>query len=322
MASKAWRRARRDTWILRAAAFVISILLWIVVLGGEKNEVKKLVQIDYILPRNLVISNQAPAEVAFRLSGPSAFLKEIEERRMSIPVDLTRENVGDYELRIRDEMLSLPLGVRVVSVSQSLIPLKLDRVQPKRVPIRAVFAGQLPDGIKISRVTLNPSTVEVRGAVSRVSGIDAIPTEPITPTANSLRQDFDVKLSLQDMPGISIEDQYRIVHVTAELEGKVDQHRFSGVPIALKVGSGRTAKFVPTDGLGIRIRPSTVTFVVQGPSHVMQNLKNTDIEVWAEIPSLKDGVYKSRLAWRLAPELRVVNRSRDVVEIVVPPNLK
>lgn len=40
-ANKSWRRARRDTWLLRGAAFVISVMLWMTVLGGKKIEMTK-----------------------------------------------------------------------------------------------------------------------------------------------------------------------------------------------------------------------------------------------------------------------------------------
>lgn len=316
--SKSWRRARRDTWLLRGAAFVISVMLWMTVLGGKKVEMTKKITLDYQLPKGLVISNQAPREVIFRVSGPRAFLKEIEDREMSIGIDLSTANVGDYEVPIREDMLDVPLGLRVLSVSQQTIPIKIERVVPKRVPIRAVFSGQLPPGIKISNVTLKPSTVEVKGAPSRLQTIESVPSEPITPTPNSLRQEFDVRLSLLELPGVFIEEAARVVHVVAELEGSLSRRWFTGIPVAVRVGSGPSAKFVDPGPIGIRLKPGKVNFWLEGPDDVINKLKLKDIEVWAEIPALKFGRYKSRLDWRLAPELRVVKRSSDMVDVNVP----
>jgi len=317
--TKAWRRARRDVWLLRFAAFVISIMLWLTVLGGKRIEINKTISLDYQLPKNLVISNQAPKEVSFRVVGPRAFMKEYEERDIVIGIDLSNSNPGDYEVPISEERLDVPLGLRVVSVSQTTIPLKLERAVPKRVPIRAVFSGQLPDGIKIVSVTLKPSTVEVKGALSRLQSIDAVPTEPISPSPNSLRQEFDVKLSLAELPGIFVEDQATYVHVVAELEGSLSRKWFRDIQVGLRIGSGRSAKAVDATGLGIRMKPSLVSFLLEGPDVIISKLKASDIEVWAEIPGLRGGAYRSRLDWRLAPELRVVRRSGDWVDVVVPP---
>jgi YbbR domain-containing protein len=315
---RAWRRARRDTWLLRAAAMVISIMLWMTVLGGKKVEMTKKIPLDYQLPKGLVISNQVPREVSYRVAGPRAFLKEIEDREMTIGIDLTSFNVGEYEVPIREDMLDVPLGLRVLSVSQSTIPLKIERVVPKWVPIRAVFAGQLPAGIRIARVTLKPSTVEIRGAPSRLQSIESVPTEPITPSPNSLKQETDVRLSMLELPGIHVDEGAKVVHVVAELEGSLSRKWIQNVPITVRIGAGRNAKYVDPTTLGIRIKPATVNFILEGPDEVISKLKPKDVEVWAEIPALKQGRYKARLDWRLAPELRVVKRSTDSVEVVVP----
>ncbi len=317
--TKAWRRARRDIWLLRFAAFVISIMLWLTVLGGKRVEINKTITLDYQLPKSLVISNQAPKEVSFRVVGPRAFMKEYEERDIVIGIDLTNANPGDYEVPISEERLDVPLGLRVISVSQSTIPLKLEHALPKTVPIRAVFSGQLPDGIKVVSVTLRPSTVEIRGAPSRLQSIDAVPTEDISPSPNALRQEFDVKLSMKDMPGIVVENPNQFVHVVAELAGSLSRKWFRDISVGLKVGSGRNAKSVDATGLGIRMKPEKISFLLEGPDVIMSKLKPADIEAWAEIQTLKGGTYKSRLNWRLAPELRVVKRTSDWVDVVVPP---
>ncbi|MBS1982801.1 MAG: hypothetical protein JST16_01405 [Bdellovibrionales bacterium] len=313
-------RSRRDTWLLRGIAAVISLLLWITVLGGKKMEITKKVVLDYQLPKELVIANQAPHEVTFRVTGPRALIREVEDRAKSIPIDLSAAKVGDYEVVIREEMLELPLGLKVVSVSQSSIPLRLDRMATKRVPMRPVFAGQLPVGLKVVSLTFKPSTVEIHGASQKVVGIDAVPTEPISLSANSLRQEFEVKLNLDDLSGVSVEEPFRVVHLVAELEGSLSRKWLKNVPITLRVRSGGSTRVVQDPGsLGIRLRPSVVNFLLEGADKVVSKLKSSDVEVWAEIPELKAGTVRSRLDWRLSPDVRVVKRTSDWVDVVVPP---
>ncbi len=317
--TKAWKRVRRDTWLLRIAALVISIMLWISVLGGKRVEITKTISLEYPVPKNFVISNPAPKEITIKAIGPRAILKEYETREIVATVPIAPV-LGESTYQIEEEALNLPLGIKVREVIPPVIPVRLERIVPKRVPIRAVFSGQLPDGIKVVSVTLKPSTVEIRGAPSRLSTIDAIPTEPITPSPNSLRQDFDVKLSVSELPGVILDEQSRYVHVVAELEGSLSRKWFKDIPVGLKVGIGRNAKQVDSAGLGIRIRPQVVSFLIEGPETMISRLKASDLDVWAEVPSpLRGGSYKSRLDWRLAPELRVVRRSTDMVDVVVPP---
>ena len=313
------KKVKRDLWILRLVAFLISVLLWITVLGGKKVEVTKKVFLDYQLPKNLVIANQFPREVTFRFSGPRAFIKDIEERNIVIPVDLKAVRIGEIEFILREDLIDVPLGLKVISFSPAAIPLKIDRAVTKRVPIRPVFSGQLPEGMKITGITLRPSTVEVRGAQSRLLTIESVPTEPISLSSNSLKQEIDAQLSLVDYPGIYLDDQARFVHVSAELEGAIERKWIKQVPVMLRVGTGARGKSVDASTLGIQIRPKTIDFWLEGPSSVLSKMTNLDIQVWAEIPVLKGGSYRSRLDWTLNPDIRVVRRSADLVDVVVPP---
>jgi YbbR domain-containing protein len=317
--NRLFARPRKDVWLLRAVALVISVILWMTVLGGKRIEIAKTIALDYQLPEHLVISNQAPREVSFRVAGPRAFLKEVEERVMSLPIDLRNAQQGDYEVVIRPDMLDLPLGLSVVSVSQQTIPLKLDRAAWKRVPIRAVFGNQLPEGFKVTSVTLKPSTVEIRGPESRLRSIDSVNTEGITLTGDSLTQVFDVNLNLKELPGVQIEDQYKVVNVTINLQGSLSRKWFRKIPVLVRVGdASRGGKPVPAKTYRIRTNPGDVSFLLEGPDPVISDITNQDLEVWAEIPELKEGNYRVRLDWGLPPELRVVRRSTDWVEVVVP----
>ncbi len=316
--TKAWKRVRRDTWLLRIAALIISIMLWISVLGGKKVEINKTVTLDYQVPKGLVISNQVPKEVNVRVTGPRAILKEYEQREILLTLKLS-DKVGDYAPKVDEGALDLPLGIKLLSISPSTIPIRIEKIIPKRVPIRAVFSGQLEDGIKIVSITTKPSTVEIRGAPSRLAMIDSIPTEPITASSNSLRQEFDKTLNTQDLVGVMIDEQVMRVHVVAELEGSLSRKWFRDIPVGIRMGTGRSTRQVDAAARGIRPRPAAVSFLIEGPDHIISKLKSTDLDVWAEIPSNKEGSFKSRLDWRLAPELRVVKRSADLVDVVVPP---
>lgn len=315
-----WLRSRRDLWLLRAIAAVISLLLWITVLGGKKMEISKKVALDYQLAKDLVVASDPPREVTFRISGPRAFIREIEEKPMSIPIELGQARAGDYEVQIQENMLDVPLGLKVISVSQSTIALRLDRVATKTVPVRTYFPPGGPEGLRVISVTSKPSTVELRGPQQRLAALESVPTEAITLSSNSLRQEFEVKLDLKDLPGVTLEDGQPIVHVVAELEGSLSRKWVREIPVGLRVKGRGAPRTIPEPAsLGIRMRPGNVAFLLEGPEPIVSKLRAGDVEVWAEIPELKAGSHRARLAWRLSPDLRVVKRSTDWAEVTVPP---
>jgi YbbR domain-containing protein len=315
---KFFRRTRRDIWLFRAVAFFISIILWMTVLGGERVEVSKTVYLDYQLPEHLMVSNAAPREIQLRVAGPQAFIKDYEARKVTRSVDLSRSQQGDYEVSITEDMLDLPIGLQLVSNSTPNIFVRLDRAAWKRVPVRAVFSGTLPEGFRVTNVTLKPSTIEVRGPETRLRSIDSLATEGISLASDTLIQEFDSRITLKDHPGVLIDEQSQTVHVTVQLEGSLARRSVDDIPVRVRLSGSSGRRLLNVRRLGIQITPAVVNFLLEGPEDVMKALTKTSIDVWAEISELKEGVQRVRLDWGLPPGVRVVKRSTDWVEVLVP----
>jgi YbbR domain-containing protein len=308
------QRKRREVWALRAIALIISLMLWVTVLGGRKTEITKRVQLDYQIPKGLVVANQVPQEITFRVSGPRAFLKEFIDKSVSIPIDLSSSRRGDYEISLREDMLDVPLGVRVISVSQSTIPIRLDRVTQKRVPIRASFSGLLPDDLKLKSVTLQPSTVEVEGAAARLAALDAVQTDPVSLSLESIKDTQIVQLNLTELPGVTVRDNDKSVKVSIEVSGQLDRKWIRKLDVIVKqAGQSRGGKIN-----NLKVTPPQVNLLVEGPAKIVSQLAPADFEVWAEIPVGQRGELEAKLIWTLPPGVRIVKRSADSVRISLP----
>ena len=311
-------RSPKDLWLLRIVAFVISVLLCLTVLGGKRIEIVKKVLIDYKYKKGLIIANQAPTELSVRMVGPQAFVRDFQDRTTTISVDLTSLRPGeDYTIPINEQMVEVPLGIKVLSMSQGTLPVRIDYFATKRVPIRAVFGEGLGDDIKVKSVTFTPSYVEIQGSRNRLISIDVIPTEPIRISRDQLRQEFEVKLSAADFPGTVIRESDRVVRAMVEIEAELSRKRFSNIPIEVRVGSGAAARKLDLKRFNIRVRPEFASFVLEGSATKIESMSQEDIQAWAEIPQAKSGTYRAKLGWSLSPDVRVVKRSTDWVDIVI-----
>jgi YbbR domain-containing protein len=318
-AERLFKRTRRDLWLFRFVALIIAILLWLTVLGGERFEINKVVFLDYQVPEHLVISNSAPREIVLRVAGPQAFIKDYEARRITRTVDLTKAQQGEYEVPLHEAMFDLPLGLHMISVSQSSVTVRLDRAAWKRVPVRAAFVGTLPEGFRVTSVTLKPSTIEVRGPETRLRSLDSLSTEGITLASDSLIQEFDTKISLRDHPGLLIDEQQQVVNVTVQLEGSLARRSIDKIPVRVRLeGGASNRRILNLRSNGIQLTPSEVTFLLEGPEEIMKDLSRQSVDVWAEIPELREGIQRVRLDWGLPPGVRVVRRSSDWVEVSIP----
>lgn len=311
------KRRTRDLWLLRLSAAVIAVVLWTAVHGGKKTDITKRVTLKYELPQNLVLVSTVPQEAIVRLEGPGVLMRDIEDRNLSFTVDLRNRSADDtnpYHLDATE--LKLPSSIKVVELKPAQFPIKLDRMTSKWLAVRASFGGQLPDGFRVKSVTLTPSTVLARGARSRLSSVDSIPTETVALSANSLKQEFDVSLNLSEVSGLTVEEKDRFVRVVAEIDGKMSQRWVEKIEVGVMVRKKGASEPEPIrDRSMIQLVPRVVNFLVEGPEQRVMELKKDDINVWVELEDVVPGSLNVPISWRIPPELRVVRRSVNQIKV-------
>jgi YbbR domain-containing protein len=309
---------RKDLWLLRGIAVVFSIFLWFAVIGGKKSEVTKEVPLDYRLRDGTVLSSDSPTTLSFRIRGPRAFLKEMEDKEVRIPVDLTDMKIGSNEVLFTETMLEVPLGLEVLSVLPKQAMLSLDQLAKKRVTIRPVLQANLPEGFKIKSVSSNPSTVEILGPKKTLRFIESLPTDEIKIDPSSPTQDFKATLNLSEHVGVRISEKLESIYVSVNMDGPTMRREFSGIPVTVKMGLGKNAKEIKSQSIRAAIQPSTVNFVLEGPEMLVERLETQSIPVWVEVPELKRGRYKLKLLWQLHPQIKVLRRSSDYALVRIP----
>src|SRR5262249_6086747 len=133
-----------------------------------------------ITPSDLVVSNDLPDKVAFRLSGPKAFLRSVLDRREEpVRVNLAGAKPGLVTYRFFSDNIRVPIGVKVLHINPPAILIKLEPVKHKEVPVRAELQGIAPEGYKLGQVKVHPETVKIKGAESRVDSIAELKTTPV-----------------------------------------------------------------------------------------------------------------------------------------------
>ena len=66
---------------LKLLSFLIACVLWFAVLGSRNVEVTKEIPVEIITSPDLMVANDVPDKVVFRMSGPKAFLRNILNRK-------------------------------------------------------------------------------------------------------------------------------------------------------------------------------------------------------------------------------------------------
>lgn len=310
-------RRLRDRGLVAIVALLFSIGLWFRVVGGERTEATKTVKLEYKLPKDLTLYSPSQSEVTIRVRGPAPFIAEFQKQELVVPVDLSKYGTGEHEVSFRADQFKIPLGIDLTMINPPTLKVFLDREVRKRVAIRPVLSTQLPEDYKIDSIVVQPSMVEVKGSRIRLGLLSSLPTEIVYLTDNSLNQHFEATINLSDFWGIEPTDKISSVHVEVNLKGPSKRKHFRGIPVKLKIGTASRSRLVTADDKRFRVQPKTVDFLLEGPGSLLDDLEASSIDVWVQIPELKKGNFQPRLTWKLSPEVRIIDRSADLINVQI-----
>jgi len=146
-------------------ATVCAFVLWFFVNAGERETQVMPFPIEFRnLPERAVQTNPDRVEtVAVRLNGPGPLLASLDTKRSPIVLDLSHAEIGtDFRLKVRDEMVRIPRGVRILDIEPSRIPVRLERVKRISVPVTLAPVGEPRDGYKVQTLKATPKRSKSR----------------------------------------------------------------------------------------------------------------------------------------------------------------
>ncbi len=185
LAARRWVRALLfDDWGLKLLALGITLVLWYGVMSGREPAAIRLrgIELVYLLPDGMDISNEPRGEVQVTLRGSRQALDALNVRNLVASVNLRDHKAGERVVRFTPERITmeLPDGVQIEKIEPGTVPLRLEPSIEREIEVRAQFDGELPGGYKLHSVQITPSKVRVRGPESHVNKLEQALTEPIS----------------------------------------------------------------------------------------------------------------------------------------------
>jgi YbbR domain-containing protein len=136
------------------------------------------VQLNFIRPQSLEISNDPPRTVDVMLTGSRNKLDDLTSLDLVATVDISDQRAGERVLRLADKaQISLPQGVKVDGFQPSAIPIRLEPIVERQVPSNPRLEGKPADGFEVYSLRPNKGSVTVRGPASHVNALQKVPTE-------------------------------------------------------------------------------------------------------------------------------------------------
>jgi YbbR domain-containing protein len=173
----AWRPFRNLP--LKVFAMFLATLLWMTVTRDQIVERSLRAPLELQnLAADLEIVGDSPPEVDVRLRGASSVLSRLETGEVVAVLDLRGARPGQRLFHLLTDEVRRPLGVEVTLVSPATVPLLVDRLGSRTVPVVPVIEGQPESGYIAGQVAVVPPTVEVVGPETRLKALREATTGP------------------------------------------------------------------------------------------------------------------------------------------------
>ncbi|HSD87076.1 MAG TPA: CdaR family protein [Kofleriaceae bacterium] len=164
---------------LKFLSVVLAITVFLLVNTDRDREISARIGVSYTMPDDKVLVSERLEEVRVTIKGPYQRMRRFDEREIErINIDLRHSPSGD--VAIRPDMISLPAGLRVTSISPKTVHVQFDRRVEKIVEISPQLAGRPLHGYYVSEVKPVPATIKVRGAEGTLAALSSVRTHEVS----------------------------------------------------------------------------------------------------------------------------------------------
>jgi YbbR domain-containing protein len=248
---------------LKILSMVLAVTLFVLVRNDKDATSGAYVKVIYTLPEDRVLVSDPVPEVKVSVRGPWTKLQHLDRSLEPLHIDLTR--VHTPEVRIDEDMIKVPPGVRVSSIVPSEVHVEFEPRVVREVPVQPILEGQPAEGYRVAKVTAEPGRVRVDGAKSAVEGIERVPTRPLRITDARGPIKGDVALEAPPLHTRFLEST--TVSVRADVQAAMVERTFDGLPI----------KVVGLTHLDATVEPATARLVIRGPSPLIGDVSDKTI---------------------------------------------
>ncbi len=274
---------------------VMALLLAVILYGNVTYKSKDIysrvipgVNVDLVLPQDVVNAQGATLNVQLKVSGAERVLNRLTPESFACKLDVGSENVAPDQPRVVEltpEIFQKPFGVSIEKITPSKIALQLDRVITRKLPIRQVFDSEdrLPAGYVVSGVAVRPGEVAVTGASAVVNSLQQVRTMPV-PIDGTTREGFDYVAELQPLDGVRMTPD-RVTLRVAIGQKAAGERSLNDLPynLLLTPEQRKVWSVEPVAGT-----PETAEVVVLGPDAARNAMQKNWIRLFADPGDLRE----------------------------------
>jgi len=233
------RGALFDNVGVKFLSLLLAVTVFLLVNTDKEREIRVRAFVEYKYPPDKVLTSEPLGEVTVTIQGPWRRLRIFDERELNrITLDLSRTPTG--EVPIPHDLVSLPPGLKVVSIVPHAVRVAFDKRVEKTVEVVAAAVGRPAHGYIVAEQKVVPATVQVRGGERLLAALTSIRTHEVS--VQGAAEPFDTQIDLAPPAGVETDSGQRVT-VYVRIEEELVTRRLSGLPVAIRGEGAEPAKW-------------------------------------------------------------------------------
>ncbi|MEJ5377122.1 MAG: CdaR family protein [bacterium] len=266
-----------ENLLAKIFSLVFAVVLWAVVIGEKHGQMQLTVPLELInIPEKAVVVSEVPSNLSVLVQGPRTLLRTLSARDVRRTVDLKGVGVGWTTIRILPDSIPIPRGVEVIRVTPTTLDLKLEPLREVSLTVVPQITGDVGYGYRIENVSVEPPKVLLRGGESELMGLSEVRTRPV-----SIAQ---ATSDLEEKVGLELEGLHLVGISPTKVSVKVKV-----VPLQMERAIEHVVVRVAQQDVNFELEPKEVMVMVKGPLHIVETLKETDLQATVVVQGLSAG---------------------------------
>lgn len=227
-----FRGALFDNVGLKFLAMVLAITVFLLVNTDRDREISARVGVSYTLPDDKVLVSDRLDEVRITVKGPWQRLRKFDERELDrVNLDLRRAPTG--EIPITPDMIHVPSGLQVTSISPRTVRVAFDRRVEKLIEVSPQLVGRPQHGYIVAEAKAQPATIKVRGAESTLAALSTVHTHEVSVEGRT--ESFTTETEVVPPDGVETAGSPQVV-VQVSVEEALVTRKLPGLTVVAPTG--------------------------------------------------------------------------------------
>jgi len=152
----------KDNLIYKVIAILLAILLWLYVTADQNPPLEKTlgISINYENLRDDLSLASKINTVNVKIRGDQKIINTLSLKDFKATVDLSQVKMGEQMIPVK---IGNPLGVEIMGIDPKEVPVDIDAIAEKQVPVQVALLGQTAHGYSSFKASVKPSQVVIRG---------------------------------------------------------------------------------------------------------------------------------------------------------------